>query len=1333
MKFKNNFCLRVFSILLAALITLTSVDVSAFSAPNNTGSNERISLNLSEELENQVQEAYKDLMKAYKSGKRSDFIAACKLIAKLSPTQCVRLYVLKYRDYYKQNYLKDNFAYFDVDKYLIAHPELINPQHSVSYNKEKALEYYLDYGIYKGDSACTEFDPIIAIVVQPSECVKAIVNDNNIPSLGLSGLKEAYTTAEGTDNTLVYDLESSFDEAVNGKFKADDGILYIGKKNTNPVSKDIENAVVEKVAALETATENEPKAEESADAPQIHDSANNAPAVSGDEERDPILDGGYGGPNNHELLINNKARKNIEGFKLHINPREIILSDDFTNLLEDNQRDLIDMDLDYTKEIDEDTSYEYDISYIANNYLNIANKNSEDVDYSKVKDTAKCTVMIYLCGTDLESGSGEEASQLVAAILKSKYDTSKVNVLICAGGTKTWKAGTLKENDGVKSSIYYLNPDAVSDSATGPDAKANDVINDNSLIKLTQIDTPIEMGQSEFLLGFMDMAYELFPAENFWLSLWNHGGGAKGGICFSEGLEGSTEITSAGLSLARMEEALASSKLYAADRKLGVMSFDACMMAGVEEAYNFSRYADYMVGSAELSSGDLGYVEAIKYIEGLSDNEVVDNKEVAKEAAVGSMSDKADYLQIAPATESAFDLSKMDEINKSNEELALCLDALIKDDSNAYREIRKATVRAKSYGANDKTPTWGYIDYYDFLTKLEVYLKELGNTSSVKFTKSRCDQAIEDIEKIINVKFILDSNISYGQQNDINKVETGKEAMSLKDVATGRDIKADLIYNKVFNNYLSAMSIYYPINDNGYQSLSRDDEEAMNNYLDEAVLHHYSYMLKSASNIANSKGEIERYKKIATALVNSNPKDNGMMNGITTSTYKRANADENFAIENVITVDFKKNYDQSYANDGVHIDPFTDFVDVVKDVTLLGLKNTKTYSIVDGKSEDTDDNYDIIIGSKNVQTAIGVSSEVKYKETGIIDNTQLRFDLSTNVIIGYLVEGFTAIFDLDSKEYKKKPDDDYYYQDWGHLLVDKDKYTIDYDTLGDGYNENNVYIFDGKYYFVNEGQQDSKNALLAFKKSDNGKYYSYLGVLSENGVTYKKTAEVDEQVKGVSFNHYTVDSDGKITRFEDLIDKKNENAEADEIQYIKNSIYIIDGTNSPIISEQAVAGMGYAENNTKIELEVNVYVPVATDSGEKYEEQSIVYIGDNELYLNTTGDESLTPEGKYKADEVFGTPTENLSVNVENSGDSADDRSPRCPEPEIIEDSDPISGSQVGTPLSEIEEHVDVVLKDDDVFFEEEATTENDEEDSDSEDSVEDNTDGSEEITPCIP
>ena len=1315
---KENYLGRVLALFLAALITVTSVDVSAFAATKGAGDGIEYQQHLSVELEQQVQDAYKVLLKAYRTGDKADFVSACKLIAKLSPTQCVRLFVLKYGNYYKLNYLKDDFAYFNVDKYLLAHPELVDSKYPVNYNREKALEHYLEYGIYRGESSCTDFDPVVAIIVQPAECVKAIVNDNKISSDGLVKLREAYATAEGSIDTLAYDLSSTFNKPVNNKFIADDGILFIAKKAVEPSINDIKNAITAGSEDDYVITPALTMPEEPASSVTPSENTDYIPPVN--EERDPFLDGGFGGPGD---LINFKARNNVLGYKLFTSPAKIASLNDDGDLRVENGK-IVNFDLSFNK----NDNYRYNITYVADNYLNIANKGATEVDYAKVKDNAKYTVMVYLCGTDLESDGEYQATGVIADMLKSKYDTNKVNVLVCAGGTSKWKpgepgtTGVLEENNGVKCSIYYLNPATV--TSTAANADSNTVITNDSLIKLTEIDTPIEMGQSELLLGFMDMAYELFPADNFWLSLWNHGGGAKSGICFSDTPEDNNpEIKANGLTLARIEEALAASQLHAANRKLSVLSFDACMMGGVEEAYNFSCYSDYMIGSAESSVGDIDYAQALKYINSLGQDATVDNKEVAKKAAEGYITPKKDFVSISPYTESSFDLSKMDGINKQNEELSLCLEALLRDSTStadAYSMIKKASVRSKSYGASDTSASWGYLDYYDFLTKLEAYLKDLKANTSSGVTKNTCQQAITNIETILDTKFILSSDVSYAKENDIIAAPVGGEALSLKNIAVTRAGK-NLIYNKVFDNYLSGMSIYFPINDNSYQAYTKGETgdlrtDGMKNYIGEGVLHHYSFMLAKMSETSNSAAELERLKKVATALASTENTDatfasnRGMIDYVGTTTYVSGkDSSGNDTVETVITVNFKKDYSQTaYANDGVHKDPFTDFVDTVKDVTLLALKNT---TLVNKDSQKTNLNYDVVVAYQDVQTAIATSSLVTYDEkNGLFDSASLNFDLGANSLMGYVAEGLTA-WSTDNK-----------YQDWAHVISksDKEKYAIDYASIGKADSQNDVYIFDGKYYVgtTENSVGEPTDALLAFSKNQdttNGVSYSYLGALSKdaNGSYTNVT-----NVTGVSFNHYVVSNDGEISILENIVNAMNEGKSEDETVFIYNPVFIIDSSNVPVIKEQLVAGVGYLESNSKVAVEVNVIVPEIKNGVTEYPEKHVVLTGNSEVYLNpySYNDEGEVKE-KYKGAEALGqeclaeTPAV-ASDGQEGSGTSKPMSSKSATEGQTEANAADESGSQIDEATSddtESEATADVaeeVADDSEKTLTEETTTE---------------------------
>ncbi len=86
-----------------------------------------------------------------------------------------------------------------------------------------------------------------------------------------------------------------------------------------------------------------------------------------------------------------------------------------------------------------------------------------------------------------------------------------------------------------------------------------------------------------------------YPAEQYDLILWNHGGGAFFGYGFDE-------TTNDSLTLDELDQAFADSPFHDGN-KLEFIGFDACLMANIETAHTLSPYANYMVASQESEPG----------------------------------------------------------------------------------------------------------------------------------------------------------------------------------------------------------------------------------------------------------------------------------------------------------------------------------------------------------------------------------------------------------------------------------------------------------------------------------------------------------------------------------------------------------------------------------------------------------------------------------------------------------------------------------------------------------------------------------------------------------
>ena len=213
---------------------------------------------------------------------------------------------------------------------------------------------------------------------------------------------------------------------------------------------------------------------------------------------------------------------------------------------------------------------------------------------------AEWTVMIYLCGSNLESDHGmasynlREISEIgdvmtYEEVLNMTYGTSlpessvsdKVNILLETGGCKEWKTG---ENLGFNLSSEVLQRwQYVYGDNKG---KAGD-----SFLLMEEKDLA-NMSSPETLADFIQWSVRTCPAKKYALVLWDHGGGSVSGILVDELFDNDI------MYLNELEEAM----------KLGGTHFetvilDACMMANLETAEALSAHASYMVASEEEVSG----------------------------------------------------------------------------------------------------------------------------------------------------------------------------------------------------------------------------------------------------------------------------------------------------------------------------------------------------------------------------------------------------------------------------------------------------------------------------------------------------------------------------------------------------------------------------------------------------------------------------------------------------------------------------------------------------------------------------------------------------------
>jgi hypothetical protein len=182
------------------------------------------------------------------------------------------------------------------------------------------------------------------------------------------------------------------------------------------------------------------------------------------------------------------------------------------------------------------------------------------------RDTA--TIMVYMCGTDLESRSGMGTSDL-QEMLNARFG-SNINLLVYTGGCKAWK------NSVVSSTTNQIWQ-----------------VKGGQMVCLEKDLGGVPMTDPGTLSGYIRWCVKNFPASRYELILWDHGGGSVSGYGYDEKFASSGSMDLAGLDKA----------LQDAGVKFDFIGFDACLMATAETALTMAQYADYLIASEETEPG----------------------------------------------------------------------------------------------------------------------------------------------------------------------------------------------------------------------------------------------------------------------------------------------------------------------------------------------------------------------------------------------------------------------------------------------------------------------------------------------------------------------------------------------------------------------------------------------------------------------------------------------------------------------------------------------------------------------------------------------------------
>ena len=338
------------------------------------------------------------------------------------------------------------------------------------------------------------------------------------------------------------------------------------------------------------------------------------------------------------------------------------------------------------------------------------NKNVADGSRSKFINTAKAkdvTIMVYMCGTDLESQSGMATADVQEMIKAGIGDN--VNLLIYTGGCSRWR-NTMFSRD--HNQIYQI--------------KGNNI---NCLVENAGNGA---MTNPATLQSFIEYGYQNFKADRMCLILWDHGGGSVSGYGYDEKAGRGQSMTLAGIKTA-LDNSVKNLGLKDKD-KFDFIGFDACLMATVENGLMLSNYADYMIASEETEPGVGWYYT--NWLKKLSDKPSMATIEVGKNIADDFVEVCAQQCRGQATTLSVVDLAELgtlfpDELGEFSVDTANMI-----QNKKQYKKVASARSSTKEFAQSSGIDQ---IDLYDFAEKLGTEegneLKEMIE-SAVKYNRT---------------------------------------------------------------------------------------------------------------------------------------------------------------------------------------------------------------------------------------------------------------------------------------------------------------------------------------------------------------------------------------------------------------------------------------------------------------------------------------------------------------------------------------------------------------------------------------------------------------------
>lgn len=311
------------------------------------------------------------------------------------------------------------------------------------------------------------------------------------------------------------------------------------------------------------------------------------------------------------------------------------------------------------------------------------------------------TLMIYMCGTDLESRSGAATSDLREMVSSGIAGNKNITVLIQTGGTKSWKVNGITNR---QSERWKL-------TASG-------------LSRLEKLGS-LNMGNASTLSDFLTYGFANYPADRYGLIMWDHGSGASGGLCYDE-------ITGDALYYPEIYQALTAASKTKNYKQFSFIGFDACLMGCYETAAHIAPFADYMIASEEVEPGSGWCYD--QWMPLLAKNPGIDITELGKKiidsfiSAASSSFYGGEYASL-----SLCDLRNLDSLKSAVESLGESMATAVT--GNEYSTFAKYRQNIRSFGELSSSTATDMIDMGVVASVFSAYNQKAAKAISAALSK----------------------------------------------------------------------------------------------------------------------------------------------------------------------------------------------------------------------------------------------------------------------------------------------------------------------------------------------------------------------------------------------------------------------------------------------------------------------------------------------------------------------------------------------------------------------------------------------------------------------